>query len=667
MSLCLCINPNCQKRQNPDNEVFCRDCGSQLLIQGRYRVIAELGKGGFGQTYEINEVRTNQPKVLKVLINYDPKAIALFKQEAEVLSQLHHPGIPQVEADAYFLYYPYNSQTAIHCFVMEKIEGTDLEEYMIKRGLLPIDQTLAIQWLKDLLNILKEIHDQDFFHRDIKPPNIMLRAKTAQLTLIDFGTIRKVTRTVVNQQGGVTKIISAGFTPWEQINSNALPQSDFFALGRTFVYLLTGKQPLDPAIYDTYNDEFKWRSHATQISPMLADLLDDMMQRLYKDRPQTAEEILRRIADIEKALQPPKPQPPQPPQPPQNQSSQNQSLQNSGSSGNITRRNFLVYPSLFVGGVTIAVVGQNYLFPSRKNQTSEITTSSNTPTPKNQTPKNQTSENPTSSNSLSTFNFEVVKTDSTGSIISKNNSSARYFTEDLGNSVTLEMVEIPGGSFMMGSPESEAQRNSDESPQHQVTVPSFFMGKYQLTQKQYEAIIGVNPSNFKGENRPVEKVSWDDAVKFCQRLSQKTGKNYTLPSEAQWEYACRAGTTTPFYFGESITPDLVNYDGNYPYASAPKGQYRQQTTDVGSFPPNAFGLYDMHGNVWEWCLDDYEDNYNNAPTDSSALINRSADPKLLRGGFWNHDARHCRSAHRYRSAQSARYFYYGFRVVVVVA
>ena len=277
MSLCLCINPNCQKRQNPDNEVFCRACGSQLLIQGRYRVIAELGKGGFGQTYEINEVRTNRPKVLKVLINYDPKAIALFKQEAEVLSQLHHPGIPQVEADAYFEYYPYNSQTAIHCFVMEKIEGTDLEQYMLKRGSLPIDQTLAIQWLKDLVYILQEVHHQNFFHRDIKPLNIMLRATTAQLTLIDFGTIRKVTTTVVNQQGGVTQILSAGYTPSEQISFNALPQSDFFALGRTFVYLLTGKQPLDPEIYDTYNDEFNWRSHAPQISSMLADLLDDMM------------------------------------------------------------------------------------------------------------------------------------------------------------------------------------------------------------------------------------------------------------------------------------------------------------------------------------------------------------------------------------------------------
>jgi formylglycine-generating enzyme required for sulfatase activity len=215
---------------------------------------------------------------------------------------------------------------------------------------------------------------------------------------------------------------------------------------------------------------------------------------------------------------------------------------------------------------------------------------------------------------------------------------------------------------MMGSPKSEAQRGSDESPEHQVTVPSFFMGKYQLTQAQYQAIMGGNPSAFKGNNRPVERVSWNDAVKFCEKLSQKTGKNYKLPSEAEWEYACRAGTTTPFYFGESITPELVNYDGNYTYASAPKGQYRQQTTDVGSFPPNAFGLYDMHGNVWEWCQDDYINSYNNAPTDGSALTGRSSI-KLLRGGSWGSNPVNCRSAYRYNDNLDDTYIALGFRVV----
>ncbi|MEH2105451.1 SUMF1/EgtB/PvdO family nonheme iron enzyme [Nostoc sp.] len=238
------------------------------------------------------------------------------------------------------------------------------------------------------------------------------------------------------------------------------------------------------------------------------------------------------------------------------------------------------------------------------------------------------------------------------------------FVEDLGNSITLTMVKIPGGTFMMGSPEGEAERNKDESPQHQVKVPGFFMGKYEITQAQYQAIMGNNPSNFKGGKRPVEQVSWDDAVEFCQKLSQKTKKTYRLPSEAEWEYACRAGTKTPFYFGETITTNLVNYNGEYPYGSAPKGEYRQQTIDVGKFPPNFFGLYDMHGNVWEWCKDVYNDNYQGAPKDGSAwLTGKNNDIKVVRGGGWFEVARNCRSAFRIRLARADRDSFIGFRVV----
>ncbi|MBO1066628.1 MULTISPECIES: bifunctional serine/threonine-protein kinase/formylglycine-generating enzyme family protein [Nostocales] len=235
------------------------------------------------------------------------------------------------------------------------------------------------------------------------------------------------------------------------------------------------------------------------------------------------------------------------------------------------------------------------------------------------------------------------------------------FTEDLGKGVKLEMIAIPGGTFLMGSPENEAGRRDSESPQHQVTVPSFFMGKYQLTQAQYQAILGTNPAFFKGNNRPVEKVSWNDAVVFCKKLNQNTGKNYRLPSEAEWEYACRAGTKTPFYFGDNITTDLVNYDGNYSYKSAPKGKYRQQTTGVGTFPPNAFGLYDMHGNVWEWCEDDWHENYINAPKNGSIWNSRSGNRKLLRGGSWFNSPDYCRSA--FRLNDSLAYNHIGFRVV----
>lgn len=232
--------------------------------------------------------------------------------------------------------------------------------------------------------------------------------------------------------------------------------------------------------------------------------------------------------------------------------------------------------------------------------------------------------------------------------------------------IALELVAIPGGTFTMGSPADEEGRVDNEGPQHEVTVPQFLMGRYQVTQAQYQAVMGNNPARFtdNGTNRPVESVSWDDAVEFCQKLSQQTGREYRLPSEAEWEYACRAGTTTPFHFGPTITTDLANYNGNYTYGSGPKGEYRQQTTEVGSFPPNAFGLYDMHGNVWEWCLDYRHDSYEGAPTDGSAWTTGGDESRrVLRGGSWFLYPRVCRSAYRSRNARDFTLFGNGFRVV----
>jgi len=244
--------------------------------------------------------------------------------------------------------------------------------------------------------------------------------------------------------------------------------------------------------------------------------------------------------------------------------------------------------------------------------------------------------------SIKSFQFEVVTVDARGNITNRGNREAKYFIEGLGNGITLEMVQIPGGNFLMGSPEGEAGRDQDESPQHQVKVPRFFMGKYEITQAQYQAIMGNNPSHFKGEKRPVENVSWDEAVQFCQKLSQKTGKTYRLPSEAQWEYACRAGTKTPFYFGETITTKLVNFGG-------------KETKQVGSFLANAFGLYDMHGNVSEWCWYDKDQGV----TDSSAWLS---------GGSWFQRLSDCRCANRDGGIPPyGRHNSIGFRVVWMIA
>jgi formylglycine-generating enzyme required for sulfatase activity len=273
--------------------------------------------------------------------------------------------------------------------------------------------------------------------------------------------------------------------------------------------------------------------------------------------------------------------------------------------------------------------------------------------------------------------------------------------------LSLTLVEIPAGSFLMGSPPEEPERSDDEGPQHEVTLESFFISQTPITQAQWREValwqerpgerwsrqLETDPSRFqsregqdnnklrlledesKTDHRPVERVSWEDAMEFCHRLSLRSGRSYTLPSEAQWEYACRAGTKTPFCFGDTISPELANYRSNYAYGNAdadgPKGIYREQTTPVGMFPANAWGLQDMHGNVYEWCLDEWHKSYEGAPTNGKAWVddikgeksNETGKTRLLRGGSWFYFPRICRSAYRARARPVDASGYVGFRVV----
>ncbi len=272
-------------------------------------------------------------------------------------------------------------------------------------------------------------------------------------------------------------------------------------------------------------------------------------------------------------------------------------------------------------------------------------------------------------------------------------ATIQYFTEDLGKKLlgkqtSLDMVFIPGGSFTMGSPEGELERLESEGPQRKVTVPEFFMGSTPVTQAQWQRVAGLskvgrslkaNPSNFKGDDLPVEQVSWFEAEEFCLRLSKSTGRRYRLPSEAEWEYACRAGTTTPFHFGETIDAEYANYrpedwkitdTTTYPgvYGPGRLGNYREKTTPVKEFPPNKFGLYDMHGNVWEWCEDHWHDDYKGAPIDGKSWLDEKAETearRALRGDSWIFDPWNCRSAYRSRVSPAVALNDLGFRVVCV--
>ena len=272
------------------------------------------------------------------------------------------------------------------------------------------------------------------------------------------------------------------------------------------------------------------------------------------------------------------------------------------------------------------------------------------------------------------FEAMTVRLDRAGTVVREERVEGWKYTETRPEGLNLEMVAIPSGRFWMGSPPDEKERYGDEGPRHEVTVQPFFMGQYPVTQRQWAIVAGLekvdrklkkSPSHFEGLDCPVESVSWEDAVEFCARLSRATGRDYRLPTEAEWEYACRAGTDTPFYFGETISGRVANYDSSVIYQGESAVDSRGRTSPMGEFSPNPRGLYDMHGNVWEWCVDDWHGNYDDTPIDGSAQKDASNDSgsRPLRGGSWIFDLRYCRSAFRLSRSPDYADNSIGFRLV----
>ncbi|MGD1912575.1 MAG: SUMF1/EgtB/PvdO family nonheme iron enzyme [Rivularia sp. (in: cyanobacteria)] len=596
----ICQNPNCSNPFNSNGNRFCVGCGSDNfgdLLRNRYRVKRLLGTGGFGRTYEAQDVdRLDAACVVKQFIRESQgataraKAAQLFREEAKRLFELgeNHSQIPRLVA--------YFEQGACMYLVQEFIDGENLYQELQRQA---FSETQIWQVLTDLLPVLEFIHQRQVIHRDIKPENIIRRTGDGNLVLIDFGGAKQVTQNNLTQKG--TGIYTLGYAAVEQMAGYAWAASDLYALGATCVRLLTGclvnvddyGNIYDP-IYDPINGKWLWQEYLANngitISHKLTQILNKLLQHFVRERYQSAADVLSDMKDTLYDVTP------------------------------LTLSKFSA---------------QNEAYP------------------------------------LYNFQFETIAVDKYANIVNRTGHQGEYFVQELGNGINLEMVYLSGGTFMMGTPEDRGY--DSEYPQHFVTIKPFFMGKFAITQEQWLTVtklpqikhsLNPEPAYFKGDSHPVEQISWHEAVEFCARLSKYSGKEYRLPSEAEWEYACRGNTITPFYFGDTITSDLVNHDGKYTYALAPKGKYRQGTTPVGSFPPNAFGLYDMHGNVWEWCADSWHDNYYNAPCDGRAWQEDGDDNvRVMRGGSWFNVPRFCRSALRYKGESSLRDVFIGLRVV----
>ncbi len=686
-------------------------------LAGRYEITQTLGGGAFGITYLARDIL--QPsKPLCVVKQLRPsqshaRVVEFFEKEAAILERLgKHPQIPQLLA--------HFSEDQHLYIVQEFIQGKDLSHEIFPGK--QLSEGYATKLLQDVLEVLSFVHSQGVIHRDIKPQNLMRRNQDGKIFLIDFGAVKELGTLMVNTQGEVNSSVvigTPGYMPNEQKNGKPSLASDVYAVGMTIIQALTGVFPFELE-EDPLTGEIIWR-HQAQVSDNLANVLTKMVRRHFSLRYPKAAEALQAFTS-----------PPIAPTVVVNSAKQVY-LQTATLRAQQGQGNFSVFALKILESKRLELglsvneaqeIQEQVLKPYREyEQKLQEYEQALIDAVKQQYPFNQATQkdlqdyqqflglrdediaaiqarvfphkSPPISTPISTpdiqtqafeFNTATLTRKSSGAFgmiktweITRSRGRAEYYRENLGNGVVLDMVAIPGGKFLMGSPENEKGRSDHEGPQHTVTIQPFFMGKFPVTQSQWQAVAALgkvdidlnpDPSNFKGANRPVEKVSWHDAVEFCARLSKKMRKIYRLPSEAEWEYACRAGTTTPFYFGETITTDLANYNGYYIYSSEQIGENRQETTDVGQFPANPFGLFDMHGNVWEWCEDScaWYENYNNATVDGSAwLFGNDNEYRLLRGGSWVNGPAYCRSAYRLNDSPNDRDDPVGFRVVCAVA
>ncbi|HKQ51396.1 MAG TPA: bifunctional serine/threonine-protein kinase/formylglycine-generating enzyme family protein, partial [Pyrinomonadaceae bacterium] len=569
--------------------------------------------------------------------------------EARMLANLQHKTLPKVMD--YFI------EGGFEYLVMEFVPGYDLSELLRRRGS-PFHLKAVLRWADELLGVLEYLHGlrPPILHRDIKPSNLKLTQRE-DIYLLDFGLAKGATGKMTMTQAsrsirGYTPI----YAPLEQIAGQGTdPRSDIYALGATLYHLLTNVAPVDAP---TRDEQLEYENPdplppLRQLNPKVPEAVAAVIHRALslkrKGRFESAAEMreaLRRAEEelkaagferetayglargteeLETARMPAAGERELPAAPPAVEQPR---------PGN---------PFRLVAAVLAVLIVAALLFAYRGRIRRRL--------------------------------FGPVQPRATATPVAQK-SAAQSFTENV-NGVSLEMIAVPAGTFVMGTSDREAGRHGkNEEPAHGVTLGEFYLGKYEVTQAQWRAVMGTNPSLFKGDELPVEQVSWKDAQEFCRKLSELTGREYRLPTEAEWEYACRAGTVGPFYarlndigwYGDNSGSERVDASEQYrkageDYVRLLVEKYGHKTHPVGQKQPNGFGLYDMNGNVSEWCEDAFHDNYEGAPADGAAWAS-GGDPgfRARRGGSFLATAPASRSAFRGKTNLDQRHVTFGLRV-----
>jgi formylglycine-generating enzyme required for sulfatase activity/predicted Ser/Thr protein kinase len=611
--------------------------------------------------------------VLSAELTRDTAFVKRFRREAQAAAALSHPGIIPI--------YAIGEADGVHYFAMEYVKGLTLAEYLRKYG--PIRPRQALNLVAQVASALVAAHEAGVIHRDIKPQNIMID-EAGRVRVMDFGLAKRT------EDPSATNLTLAGaflgtvrYASPEQCGGDPIDaRSDLYSLGVVFYEVLAGGLPYEARTSARLIREIllgkirPLEQIRADLAPEVLQIVHSLLRTMPEERPSSARELVAALKDLRDRKVPLVRAVAQgvagslTPGVPSRPSQESPSGVSSGSG---------LLPEVPADFSRVAPPSEEpeataqhlILSPSTPGR---VPVEPPVPAPRRRWPLFAVAALALAAIVLVGFSSRgrivaairratgqpetAVATASGGDTVSGQN-----YTEDLGGGVALEMIWVRGGKFQMGSPSSELERTDDEGPQTEVALSGFWMAKFETAQDQYERITGSNPSMNIGSDNPVETVSWHDAVEFCKKLSDRTGKTYALPTEAQWEYACRAGTTSPFSLGDTISTDRANYDGDRAYGPGKKGNQRLKTVLADSFRPNAWGLANMHGNVSEWCLSEHrpypyrEDDSRNDPAGSA--------PRVVRGGSWADPPAACRSACRAEVDPATQSKGIGFRVACV--
>lgn len=669
---------------------------------GNYILLEKLGTGGFGEVWKA-EKRTSLSVslfALKFFRPNDDEKIDLESVRKEVETWQSLSGLPNVisvvEADV-FENYVY--------IVSDFAESGSLEKWLKENEGKANSVEEAVTITRQILHGLEGMHRAGFVHRDLKPANILI--KKGVIYLADFGISREMkTHSKTTSTAGTYE-----FMPPEAFDKKPTVSvhTDIWAVGVILQKLLTGKLPFpQDEIPSLISGILMGEPEPLPqtVPGELREIVNKALQKKREDRFQWAREMsdaLRNAVNTKETNQNQKASPTVPIPNPSAEKTVKFEVEPIQDRQELTRQ---AQPKKNEETLKLAGEKKNeetLKLPNEKWMESQLTVQSQPqpaqinkikrdivrvpppnlvkktpPMPKVKAGANRNLRLGVAAMFLVgiiaavayfTFNSGNAPKSVENKVVTKTPSN---LPNNFKNSIGMEFIKIPAGTFVMGSPSNEWQRDKSESPQREVVIGyEFYLGKYEVTQEEYEKIMGTNPSTFKNCPRcPVENVSWNDAKDFLAKLNAKNdGYDYRLPSEAEWEHAARAGTVTPFSIGDgnNLSSDQANFDGRNPFRDAPKGRYLERTTTVGSYPPNPFGLYDMNGNVWEWCEDIYQENYNGLGTDGSANLRLgNANARILRGGSWINIGNGLRSAVRLGNPINNRLSYNGFRVAVTI-